>query len=584
VNDDGRAVPPGEPENGRDDVRERVLVLARHTLTRVALPSTALLAVYELVRDARDWPWVVFQLGMVCAGTAVLVRAREERTRGLALTAMMFGESLAALAHYGPTLGTGIFFAATMLLTAFFEGRRRVAAVLGALALGFCVVAGLATLGVHEPSALAPPLPVWIRMGASTFITLGVCTGFMVYVNEAHAHALERAHAARLREIEAQRQRDRMAQARESAQRLEALGRLAGGVAHDVNNALAVIRANLELLPGTSGAERDEITAEASRGVDRAAATARQLLAFARQSESRGATPSPAEHLAELVVATRRILPESITLSFEGTSTHAIPLTTAALDQIILNLVLNARDALPDGGPIQIACRDEGSDAIIEVRDDGVGMSPETRARAFEPFFTTKGDGGMGLGLSMVWGLVERAGGQVELESSPGRGTTVRLRVPAVGATDRREAADAAQPLGPRSVLLVEDQPDMARALVRQLQRLGLVVEHVATVADAAARLEAGGLDVLFTDGRLPDGSVAPLVIAHRRNRPDGAVVLCSGYLEELDDVVGAAGGVVRLQKPFSAPELAEALARAAEAGAREGLRAAEHAAPRATA
>jgi PAS domain S-box-containing protein len=362
------------------------------------------------------------------------------------------------------------------------------------------------------------------------------------------------------------------------AQKMEAVGRLAGGVAHDFNNLLTVIRGYSELLLGRLGptdAMRKDME-EIKKAADRASGLTRQLLAFSRRQFIAAKVVDLNALVANMDGMLRRLMGEDIVeLCAElDSSAGAIKADPGQVEQVIMNLVVNARDAMPKGGRLTIETKnvtigkgarldavgvEPGSYVLLAVRDNGHGMDAETRSHLFEPFFTTKEQGkGTGLGLSTVYGIVKQSGGSITVESAPGRGTTFRIYFPRVeeevpGATGGVEAIDQAR--GRETILLVEDEPSV-RSLVHETLRL-----HGYTVLEARHGIEAlltstkyvGPIHLLLTDVVMPQMSGPEVAEKLLTVRPGIKVLYMSGYP---DHPVFDQGGVSRetgfLPKPFS--------------------------------
>lgn len=365
----------------------------------------------------------------------------------------------------------------------------------------------------------------------------------------------------------------------EHAQRLESLGRLAGGIAHNFNNLLAAMSMQAELLlvdlaegsPVRTGIEDLRAT------VDRASALTRELLVFGRARD----TPIETFSVNDLVRGVRSLLGQVIGETIEvelGLAADAgvIAADRNQIEQAIVNLAINARDAMEGGGRLLIRTRaPDGEHVEIAISDDGSGMTDDVRAHAIEPFFTTKSaERGTGLGLSIVHGSVVQAGGTLEIESAPGRGTTVAMRFPAAV-----PAAAVAVPTAPSAVgstdasgdgltaLVVDDQPTIVRLVEALLKRQGF---HVVTASSASEVLDtlSGGapVDVVVSDLVMPGMSGRDLVLEIRRRRPSTAIVLMSGYSDGLllDEEL-AAERFTFLGKPFTAAQLHDAIRRAVE-------------------
>ena len=349
----------------------------------------------------------------------------------------------------------------------------------------------------------------------------------------------------------AQRTRELLEGRLQQAQRLETVGQLAGGIAHDFNNILAIILNYAhfvgEQLPEDSPL-RDDV-AQISRAAARASELTRQLLIFSRRDPT---TPQTIDVNA-LVRDTERLLGrtlgERVVLSTSPSRDRClVRVDSAQLEHVLLNLVVNARDAMPAGGSIAIATERDDDAVVISVADDGPGMEPEVAARAFEPFFTTKPKGaGTGLGLATVYGTVTAAGGEVRIETAPGEGTTVLVRLPAVGASGG--------PPGDATVLLVEDE-DAVRELTRRI-----LVEAGYHCLDAPGGEEARALyeahreaiDLLLTDVVMPGMSGSELASSIGAGGEGPAVLFMSGY-------PGDTSPWPLLEKPFDPERLLAAV------------------------
>jgi PAS domain S-box-containing protein len=368
------------------------------------------------------------------------------------------------------------------------------------------------------------------------------------------------------------------------AQKMEAVGRLAGGVAHDFNNLLTVIRGYSELLLGRLGstdAMRKDME-EIKKAADRASGLTRQLLAFSRRQFIAAKVVDLNALVANMDGMLRRLIGEDIVeLCAElGASIGAIKADPGQVEQIIMNLVVNARDAMPTGGRLTIETKNvtigkgvhldavgvaPGSYVLLAIRDNGHGMDAETQSHLFEPFFTTKEKGkGTGLGLSTVYGIVKQSGGSITVESAPDRGTTFRIYFPRVeqGVQETAGAVEAIDPArGRETILLVEDEPAV-RGLVHETLRL-----HGYTVLEARHGIEAlltsakyvGPIHLLLTDVVMPQMSGPEVAEKILTVRPGIKVLYMSGYP---DHPVFDRGGVSRetgfLPKPFSPQVMAQ--------------------------
>ncbi|HEX5724364.1 MAG TPA: PAS domain S-box protein [Longimicrobiaceae bacterium] len=367
------------------------------------------------------------------------------------------------------------------------------------------------------------------------------------------------------------------------AQKMDAIGRLAGGVAHDFNNLLTAVRGNAELLlmdlppEHPSRADVEEIR----RAADRAAGLTRQLLAFSRRQVLQPRVLDLNAVVTDMQKMLRRLIGEDVHLHTElETALARVRADPGQVEQVVLNLSLNARDAMPGGGTLTLRTGNAtlgeevarrfgyvipGRYVLLSVRDTGHGMDAETAERAFEPFFTTKPSGrGTGLGLSTVYGIVKQSGGYIWIDSAPEVGTTVRIYLPPAEVEEPAEAervpTPAPPPGGAETLLLVEDE-DTVRVLARRvLERSGYTVLEARDGAQAlvVASLHRGPLHLLLTDVVMPNLGGRELARRIRAERPELPVLFISGYAEEAVKGHGVLEpGTAFLEKPFTAEVLA---------------------------
>jgi PAS domain S-box-containing protein len=353
------------------------------------------------------------------------------------------------------------------------------------------------------------------------------------------------------------------------SQRLESVGQLTGGIAHDFNNLLTVIQGNLQMLGEHPAVEGDPLAAQmvaaAARAGQRGADLTGKLLAFSRRQALAPAAVDTVMLLHSLADMLRRTLGAKISVEVHaGADCPRCVADPVQLESALLNVAINARDAMPQGGRLTLRCTPSGRHEVaIAVQDTGTGMSDEVKARAFEPFFTTKESGrGTGLGLATVYGFVTQSKGRIALDSRLGAGTTVTLVLPAAAGAVREAgggAATTALPPGLR-VLLVEDDAGVRSIARAFLGALGCTVTECANAAEALAALDGPApLDLLFSDIALGPGPDGTDVARHaRQRRPKLPVLLTSGDPRPLAE--GAASPWPLLRKPYARGDLAAAI------------------------
>ncbi len=368
------------------------------------------------------------------------------------------------------------------------------------------------------------------------------------------------------------------------AQKLEAVGRLAGGIAHDFNNLLSVVIAYSDLL--LAGGELAPLAHEGLKAIraagEQATHLTSQLLTVSRQQVLALRVLDVGEVVGSTTDILRRVLGENVELHVRGADGPACVRADAGqLEQVVMNLAINARDAMPEGGTLTIETRnvvlDEaeahehmglvpGPHVLLLVSDTGIGMDKQTQSHIFEPFFTTKPTGkGSGLGLATVFGIVQQSRGHIAVTSEPAKGTRFELRFPRVDAPPEAKTASSAPTTlrGHETVLLVEDQKEVRRVVREVLARYGYVVLDAESPSDALAVCEQheGAIDLLLTDIVMPQMNGRELAQRATRVRPKMRVLLMSGYTDDTMVQRGTPGtGFAHLQKPIVPEVLARRL------------------------
>jgi signal transduction histidine kinase/ActR/RegA family two-component response regulator len=372
-------------------------------------------------------------------------------------------------------------------------------------------------------------------------------------------------------------------------QKLEAIGQLTGGIALDFNNLLTIISGNLELLEGSiSNVQEQELLSRAARAADSGARLTRRLLTFARRRQLAPEIINLNAQVRSMSEILRRTLGDTIDLrtSF-AKDLWLVRADTGEIESAVINLAINARDAMPNGGKLSIRTsnvileRDEvgfegplvaGDYVRISVSDNGIGMSKAVLSRVFEPFFTTKSPGrGTGLGLSTIYGFIKQSGGNITIYSEPDAGTTVNLYFPRCLDDGGAAASVAAAPLEERGngerILVVEDNGDVRELTVQRLHRLGYEVVEFATGVAARDALKDGlEIDLVFSDIMMPGGltgvDLGKWVSEHRSALP---VILTTGFADEATDIASIADAWPILRKPYTQGDLANVIRKTLE-------------------
>lgn len=400
----------------------------------------------------------------------------------------------------------------------------------------------------------------------------------LLEARERAAAELENVVLSRTRELHVQMaERTRIEEALRQTQKIEAIGQLTGGVAHDFNNLLMVISGGLDMLERTTDSARRRVLLDGMRqATQRGAGLTRQLLAFSRRQALQPVSVDLARQIGGMRELLARSLRSNVRIEYDfPDDLWPVQVDPGELELVVLNLAVNARDAMPDGGSITISAENAGERSglagqfvRIAVEDTGTGMNAEVKRRVFEPFFTTKEVGkGSGLGLAQVYGFATASGGAVEIDSEEGRGTRVTLFLPRSLTQPAIEVAASRSEVARREaessgcVLLVEDDDEVAALVKQMLHELGYEVIRAATAQGALGALaNQRAVDLVFSDIMMP-GEMDGLKLAReiRARRPEVPVLLTTGYSEPLTRQVECGGPTV-LGKPYRLDELAAAL------------------------
>lgn len=486
----------------------------------------------------------------------------------------------------GLTTSSGAIPVLIIVLSGLFFGR--VGSFLALLAALFLL--GVAGVGIIHGWLPQLNLAMWDPYSSQTWVraavALGVFGGGMAmavtYVfecmqqeNDVLQQALLREASERNAKEQAEAERELARRALEESHRLESLGRLAGGVAHDFNNVLTVIMGSTELAMQEKGLD-DRVRhflAEILRASQHSAALTQELLLFSRRDISAPQVFDLGDFLHRMAGTLKRVIPGDIKLTIDlGAPGACVRLVPVNLERVMLNLVANARDAIVGAGSIHIAIGLQGTEIVtLSISDSGCGLDESTRQRMFEPFFTTKQLGrGSGLGLTLVQSLVIDAGGSVTVESAPGNGTTITLMLPRVldeepmpASREKRPVKHAADIGHGRTIFVVDDQLSVLATITACLEQCGFEV-LTSSHGDEALRVvhdHAMHFDLMCLDGVIPGASSAVILAAMQVQRPEVPVLLCSGYVDEELLLRGIqVGELTCVRKPFHPSELVTAI------------------------
>ncbi len=571
----------------------REVALSRLSKTGSFVFGPVVLAANFFTPGLRDHPGILafFTLLYFVWIYAAFSRNLSYETRAVVFLSVLFSYAVSLLWKIGFSADPTLVMVAACLLGGVWLGRNTGLGLVLACGTLIAVYGYLDSRGLVPSTGLPGPGQIgsgnWIRITAAFVAVTGFLGEFLGYLIERYETTVKENTEAlrRIQEEQAQREQAevksrRAAEALAEAQKLEAVGRLASGVAHDFNNALGAIMGWLHLIrsPRTSEADRQLGLESITRSAERASQLTRQLLTLGRKGVR---TPRPTAvrpFLEDLVQTITRLFPANIRIGLDAGDTPAVVVDESQFEQILLNLTLNARDAMPNGGRLDISARRaapaevqglaSGTDYVtITVRDSGSGIDEAVRSRIFEPFFTTKSLAtGTGLGLATVHAIVEETGGRIRVESAPGEGTTFHILLPAAAG----EAVKAPETPRPAlvdgkgyTVLVVEDEPAIRIMQVKVLEYAGFTVLEAGN-GETALKLameHPDRIDLLLTDAVIPGLGAKALIDAFRNRFPETAVLVCSGYVEEDTLLRHITSGLYSfLQKPFTAQQLLEAV------------------------
>jgi signal transduction histidine kinase/CheY-like chemotaxis protein len=567
--------------------RDRVSLRILRGLLLVFLGIGALVLSTLRAEQGRHLLVLFALLGAMAVGIPALTGRPSGNARGWLIVIPSVVASIGGYATVGTLSGPGVSLTVTLMLAGLLLGRE---AMIGLTIVSGVAVAVVGWAMVHgrlpAPSAadISMTNPVaWTRTLVVTFLGVGLVGGLMLAVVGRIESSLRLARSETRRRERAERARAEAERMALEAKQLETIGRLAAGVAHDFNNNLTSIMGCAELLKADFAAEPEprELADSILQASQRAAELTRQLLAYSRKAQML-LLPTDLHHVVTGAVSLlRRSIEPNVEIVTVLEAQHAtVAADRALIESALLNLLVNARDAMPGGGTLHIHTRSlvlpaggspSGPSVLLEVTDSGRGIAPELLPQIFDPFFTTKPLGrGTGLGLAAVSGTIKAHGGRIEVASTLGRGSTFSVYLPTIVDPDAEPPASGADVVrGGGEILLVEDDTMVGLTGVATLKSLGYTVTHVSEGKAALDLIRAmpGRFALALLDLRMPGMTGEATFAALRSLDPALRILIWSGYAAEQDVKSmlqrGAAGFV---QKPYSIAELSQAVARALRA------------------
>jgi signal transduction histidine kinase len=514
----------------------------------VASPVILLVGVSE-VRAGRFDVELGFLVGVHVVSLAVLLLVRGVRFRAIMVIFYTLVAGCVAMLHYGPLMSVGLTFLAAVALARIYIGMRMSLIVLGVVALLLAAAGVLNTspgAPFYDPAGSDPTSALtWIRMGFTTFGLIACIALLFGIINDGIASVAREAQAALERERREKDERRTAERALAESQRQEIVSRVAAGAAHDLNNILTAVMgaADLAALYASDPAGVRKELALISDSVDRASALTRQLLSFSRHQVTQQKRVNLAEIVRALEGLVQRLTPSNIEISVDtARDLPPIDVDPAQIEQVILNLCVNARDAMPEGGRLSIRLFEAplagGAPGVaVSVSDTGSGISEDVRERMFDPFFTTKAEGrGTGLGLATVRIIVNAHGGDIRCESRVQEGTTMTVILPRADADAKPShapplAAVAAESRGRgESILLCDDDASICATGVRILERAGYEVQAISDGANAIPAAASRRFDLVVIDAVMPGGGGRQLYDSLRRDHPEMRFLFSTGY------------------------------------------------------
>ena len=546
--------------------RRNVLVIIRYAALLTTLMNFLVSMAPWGLENVEPSQYALLGLSIAYCAICFVIRERHIRLQAAISSVVLFCMCLLLLYSVGPVYSAGILAMSWVAWVVFFHNQL----ILPLFMMALC----FSCIAVAESHGLTPvwssgdiTVEQWLSMWIVQFLPMAGGGYLLQQMIFGLIRSLVRETAARKRELDIQREKELIDQALMQRYRLESVGRLASGVAHDFNNILTVLLSCMEVLRVVNDKPtRDGVLNDMEAALRSAEATSRQLLSLSSNNGA-GEPAQPRTSLRSLIANLKRLFPENISIEEYVRGTPRVALPSGEFEQIILNLCINARDSMPDGGVLTINAFEQPGDdlVIVEILDTGTGMSEEILAKAIDPFFTTKVErDGTGLGLSQVYASIQNVGGDIQIQSTVGIGTRVRLLLPVaepiqvnMDVSQEREAS-----LGDdKRVLLLDDDELVSITMSRALASAGYDVTSANSVSQAIDHLDNEPFQILITDRGLPDGDPGR-VVSKFKAVSDGPVLLISGY--ETDDPLEAQ--VSFLQKPFAPSTLLRKLTEMSEA------------------
>jgi signal transduction histidine kinase/ActR/RegA family two-component response regulator len=584
-------IPAGVAHNNSDNELRLRIVNSSIRLSAFSAPFISLLVVFAaIVSGESNLRILVLSVAPLIFPVLFFLKDRLSlEVKGSLFLGLLLLIGCLVLFRGGISIAQAILQMWVLLLAGLIFGVRGVVTALAINLTGFAIAGYAMTSGLAPPISEVmwdPALPyVWIRsgvimtlFGGSSAVAVAIIVTQLDQKAEQLRNSLAREQEQRLALETVEKDYLQAQNDLADAQRIEALGKMASGVAHDFNNSLTIIMGSAEIaqLDPSNTAQVEKSLKSIVRASGNAAELTRSLLRFGRKDPTKKSIVEIKSFIAALAESLGRLLPADVDLRISDAEPANIFIDKTELEQALFNLVVNSKDAIKGAGEISIGSKcltlssnqgdlSSGEYVVISVSDDGTGIKKELKSRVFDPYFSTKKTGsGKGLGLSLLQGLIKDMDGHIQMESEYGQGTTISLFIPIAQPEESTPELPSVNELmqidtKELSILLVEDNTEVLATTGATLSRAGFRIFQCAdgNSAMTAIEQEKNQFDLLCVDGVIPGVSSAQVIESFKTNHPNSPIVICSGYIEEELIIRGIkTGELVYIRKPYRSQEL----------------------------